>query len=122
MPRVKIKCRSLLIKDKIIKLLEILCSKEVHVTKMFEASDGFAVIALNEDNADRNFVREVVEELMKSGFTANILPELKVKKCVIITRVDDIIYDWKEEDIANEISLKYDWIGDELDTVYKSVR
>lgn len=85
--------------------------------KTIDASDGIAVLTLNEDNANRIFAGEVVEQLVGSGFSANIPPELRVKKSVIIIRVDDIIYDWKEEDIANEITLKNDWMEDDLDTV-----
>ena len=47
-------------------------------------------------------------------------PELKVKKSVIITRVDDLIYDcWKEEEIADELIRKNEWIGDKVDSVFK---
>ena len=119
MSRVKIKCRGPVSKDKKVKHLEILCCKEIHVTKIFDVLDGFAVLTLNEEHVDSIFTKEVRQKLEKYGYQPNMPPELKVKKSVIITRVDDLIYDWKEEEIAEELIRRNEWIGDELDSVIK---
>lgn len=122
MTRVKIKCKSPEERGKKIKLLEILCSSQIQVTKIFNASDGFAVLLLNEEQADRIFTKEIKAKLDSNGFNAILPPELKVKKSIIITRVDDIIYDRNTDEIADEIMLKNNWITDDVDTVYKFPR
>jgi len=119
MPRVKIKCRGQATRVRKTKLLEILCTKEIHITKIFDTNDGFAVLTLNEDHADTIFNREVREDLESNGYQPIMPPELKVKKSVIITKVDDIIFDWSIEEIADELILKNEWIGEELDSVFK---
>ncbi len=45
--------------------------------------------------------------------------KVKKKKSVIITRVDGMIYDWGEEEIFNELISKNNWIGEEIDSIYK---
>ena len=44
---------------------------------------------------------------------------LRVKKNVVLTRVDDAIYELGQEDITEELKLKNNWISDELDSLYK---
>ncbi len=117
MPREKIKCKRLIKKDKKLRLL-LLCSKEIQVTKAFDATDGFAVLTLNEEHADSVFTRELRDEVERNGYQPNMPPELKVKKTIII-RVDNLIYDWKEQEIPDEFILRNAWIGDELDFVFK---
>lgn len=80
MPRVKIKCRGPVNREKKVKLLEILCSNEIHVTKIFSATDGFAVLPLNEEHADSIVSREVMEVPERNGFSTNMPTKLKVKK------------------------------------------
>ncbi len=46
-------------------------------------------------------------------------PDLKAKKCVIILRADDVIYDRDTADIGEEIVRQNTWIGEELENVYK---
>ncbi len=117
MTRVKIKCKGLGSsgnKDKKIKLLEIMCTKEIHVTKIFNTNDGFALLLISEDNAEKIFTKELKDSLDKEGFYP-----LKVKKSIIVTRVEDLIYDRYEDEIAEELKLKNLWIGDEIDSVFK---
>ena len=65
--------------------LEILYCKEIHVTKIFDAPDWFAVLTLNEKHADSIFTKEVRQEMEIHGYQPNMPPDLKVKKSVIIT-------------------------------------
>ncbi len=60
--RVKIKCNTNT-KDYKLKLLEILCSKDVEVNRIIPAKDGFAVLTLNEDHANCIFKSDIKEEL-----------------------------------------------------------
>ena len=46
-------------------------------------------------------------------------PDLKAKKSVIIPRVDDLIYEWSNVDIGEELKRQNSWIGEELEAVYK---
>ena len=46
-------------------------------------------------------------------------PELKRKKSIIITRVDDIIYDRSIDEIADELANENTLIGEEIDSIYK---
>lgn len=45
-------------------------------------------------------------------------PDLKVKKSIIITRVDEHIYE-RGEEIIDELFIHIAWIGDEIQSVYK---
>ncbi len=101
------------------KLLEILCTKEIHVTKIFNTNDGFALLLLNEENAEKIFTKGLKDSLDREGFSPLMTPELKVKKSIIVTRVEDLIYDRYEDEIADELKLKNSWIGDAIDSVFK---
>ncbi len=89
------------------------------MTKVFTAPDGFAILLLNEEYADQVFSRQVKEELQQNGFTPLLPPELKVKKSVILTRLDDLIYDREEGEIIDEIVQHNSWVEDNIDTIYK---
>ncbi len=119
MTRVKIKCKNSDDKKIKTKLLEILCTKQIQVTKVFTAPDGFAILLYNEDHADKIFSRDIKTDLDSNGFTAVLPPELKSKKSVIITKVDDVIYDRSNDEIAQELSDNNTWIGAEIDAVFK---
>lgn len=77
---------------------------------------------LDENEADRIFNRDIQKELEKQDFTPVIPQQLKVKKSVIINRLSDIIYDRDVEEIEDELLLKNDWLGDEIDAIYKFPR
>ena len=118
MTRIKIKYKGPVSRESKRKLLDILCSKGIHIHKVFSANDGFALLTLNEEHADNVFSNEVKQELESKGFTAVIPPELRVKKSIIITRVDEEIYDRSEDEIIHELLAQNTWI-DEIHTVYK---
>ena len=83
MTRIKIKCRGNTNRERKIKLLEILCSKGIHVTKVFTSNDGFVILTLNEEHAENVFTTEIITQLDSNGFTATMPPDLKVKKKVL---------------------------------------
>ncbi len=119
MPRVKIKCRGAPSKEKKLKLLEILFSKEIHITKVFPANDGFALLLLNEEHVDKVFYRDIKEALEKENFTPILPPEQKVKRSVIVTRVDGVIYDEHEpNDIALEMEARNPWMEGEIEQLF----
>ncbi len=118
MTRVKIKCKGDPDRGRKIKLLEVLCTNEIHVTKIFNTPDGFALLLLNEDNADKIFSKKIKENLEKVDFSPILPPELKVKKSVIATSLDDLIYERDEDQIKEELIKSNDWIED-VDSVYK---
>ncbi len=118
MARIKIKCRPNT-KEKKLKLIEILCSREIEISRIITANDGFAVVTVNEQNADNIFIAEVRQELALHDFAPVMPPELKAQKSVIIPRVDELIYDWSIIEIGEEFLRKNTWIGEELENVYK---
>ncbi len=118
MARVKIKCKGKTGNEKK-KLLEILCSNQIHVTKVFTTPDGFALLLLNDEHADSIFTMKIKEILEKNDFIPVLPPELKVKKSVIVTKLDDLIYERNESEIKDELSRSNSWIGEEVDNVFK---
>lgn len=98
MTRIKIKSISSSDRDRKLKLIEILYSNEVHITRVFTAHDGFTVLTLNEDYADRIFSRHVKNRLEEDGFNPLIPVELKVKKSVLD--------EWGQDEITEELKLK----------------
>ncbi len=46
-------------------------------------------------------------------------PELKTKKSIIITRVDDAIDEYGENQMKEEFKDKNTWIGDDLDSIFR---
>ena len=97
----KIKCRDKTDREKKIKLVEILCGNDVHVNKVFDTNDGYALLLLDDDHADTIFTKKIKETLESNGFSPILPPELKVKKSVIVSRLDDLIYERNEESIKN---------------------
>ena len=116
---IKIKCRPNT-REKKLKLIEILCCREIKISRVINANDGFVVLTTNEQHADSIFKPDVKQELTRNNFIPVMPPELKAKKSVIIPRVDDLIYEWSELEIGEEITRQNSWIGEEgLEGIYK---
>ena len=90
MARIKIKCRQNT-KEKKLKLIEILCSRDIEISRIITSNDGFAVITVNEQHADSIFKAEISQELASHEFTPVMPPELRAQKSIIIPRIDDVI-------------------------------
>ncbi len=119
MTRVKIKCRGTPDRNKKLKLLEILFSHQVHVARCFIGNGGYIAIPNTETDGDRIFQKETKVDLEGHGFNPLMPAELKVKKSVIISKLDDVIYDREEEEIKDELTLKNTWMENELDSIFK---
>ncbi len=119
MAKIKIKCRQNNREQKL-KLLEILCTRDIEVSGFIPTYDGFVVLPINEHHADSIFNAEVKEQLEAHGFRPSLPPELKVKKSIILTRVEDIIYEKHILDIGEEIVKHNTWLDENSITdVYK---
>ncbi len=119
MPKIKIKSAGSSDNTRKRKLLEILFSHDVETYRVFPANDGFTVVTADEENGDKIFTNEVKSKLVDEGFNPIMPHELKIKKSVIVTRVDDAVYERGENDIIREFKDKNIWVGDDLDSIYK---
>ncbi len=119
MARIKIKSRQNG-KEQKLKLLEILCRKDIEMCRIITTHDGFVVLTINENSADCIFKKETKLDLSSHDFLPVLPPELRAKKSVIIPRVDDVVYEKNTVDIGEELIRHNSWIGeDDLEDVYK---
>ncbi len=95
----------------------ILYRKDIDVSRIFTANDGFAILSATKNHDELIFKSDTKEELTSRGFFPVMPPELKTKKRIIIPRVDDIVYERSLIDIGEEVSNQNDWIGDEVEGV-----
>ena len=65
------------------------------------------------------FSKTILDTLTNNDFTAILPPELRVKKSVIASRINDLIYEKDEETIKRELIKCNTWIGEDLDTIFK---
>ena len=119
MTRIKVKCPNAKDKAKKLKLVEILSRNDADITKVFDATDGFAVLLLNDDHTDHLFAAEVKNELQANGFSPIMPPKLRAKRSAIISRVDELIYCRNQEEMTDELISHNTWIGDEIENVFK---
>ncbi len=119
MARIKIKCRNPN-KDSKLKLIEILCKKDIEISRCLSIHDGFVVITLNEEHADNIFASDTKQELAINDLTPMVPPDLKARKSAIIPRVDNLIYENQATEIEEELLRENDWIQEgEIESVYK---
>ncbi len=119
MPKIKIKSVGSSDNTRKRTLLEILFTHDVETYRVFPANDGFTVVTADEENGDKLFTNAVKSKLIDEGFNPIMPHELKIKKSVIVTRVDDAVYERPENDIIREFKDKNIWVGDDLDSIYK---
>ena len=79
------------------------------VTRMIHTHDAIITITSSDKDADTIFSPEVLRKLGEKGFNPIISPELKFQKTVILTRLDDLIYDNSLDDIKTEINRSQTW-------------
>ena len=119
MARIKIKCRSNT-RDEKLKLIEIFGTREIEVSGFIPTHDGFVALTLSEEHADSIFNAQNKEYLESQGFRPIMPPELKVKKSVIIQRVEDVIYEKNVVDIGQQLEDHNSWIGEGgISDIYK---
>ncbi len=105
-------------KNKKLKLLEILFTHRIQISRCFVANDGYAVLPLSEVDGDKIFMTDVKTNLEGKGFNPLMPAALRVKKSVI-ARVGSVIYDHEEEEIKDELITKNNWLQDDLDSIFK---
>ncbi len=119
MPKIKIKSVGSSNNDRKRKLLEILFRNNIETYRVFTAGDGFTIVPADEENGDKIFTNDVKSKLTDEGFIPIMAYELKIKKSVIVNRVDDAVYERNENEMMDEFSDKNNWIGGDLDSIYK---
>ncbi len=118
MARMKIKCRPNNREQKL-KLIGILSTKDIKISRIIAIHDGLAVLTLNELHADCIFNAHTKSDIKSHGFNAIMPPELRVKKSVILSRVNEIIHEKHVIDIGEELQKQIPWIGEEIVDIYK---
>lgn len=119
MARVKFKCRGKQDREKKVKLLELLCSNEIRIVDIFETPDGFVLLFENDKQANKVFTKNIIDILANNEFTPVLPPELRVKRSVIASRLNDLIYERNEDEIKTELIKCNSWIGEDIDSVFK---
>ncbi len=120
MARIKIKTRNPPNHENKLKLLEILNSNDIEISRIFTTRDSFAVLTVHEHDTDNLFASAIKDVLEKNDFFPILPPELRAKKSVIIPRVDDVIYEKNVVDFGEELVSKNDWITlEDIENIYK---
>ncbi len=121
MARVKFKCKGKPERSKKLKLLETLCKHEIPTVDIQDLkSDGFLLTFENESHVDKVFARDAKKDLTDEGFTPLLPLELKVKKSIIATRVNELIYEIDEEELKQELADCNSWFEEgDIDSIYK---
>ena len=101
------------------RLLHLL-APEVKVTQLIPARDAIVVVTATTRDADSMFSAAKLTSLEKDGFSAIMPLNLKAHRTVICTRLDDLAYDNKVEDIMDEIEKEQTWA--KVQEVYKFPR
>lgn len=96
-------------------ILEIL-APGVKVTGFKIIRDGAIVILDNENDIDK-LLHDKTEALKKKNYEPLIPPEIRAKRTVVLTRIEDIIYENSEQEIHDEIENKQEWA--KVTNVYK---
>lgn len=118
MARVKIKSDNTKDPRRTSKLLEILSTNDVYVTRLIPVNDGFIVLTSGDNELDKIFNNTTDKLLEENDFTPQIPPELSANRSVLLFKVDNHIFGNSERDIKTEIETRNDWVG-KVTRVYK---
>lgn len=83
-----------------IKLLRILSCQNVYA-RIITTHESYTVITNLDTDLDKIVSKELLRELKEEKFTPVTPPDLKTKRNVILTRLDDYIYNQNEAEIKN---------------------
>ena len=120
MARVKIKHKNAKDRKTKSQLLQTLALQHIYVTRIIELHDGLVVLTKTNEDTDKILSKEVSKELKKKNFDPITPPEIKAKRSVILTRLDDYIYKNTKEDLRQELIANNLWIQDEdIEEVFK---
>ena len=100
-------------------LLEILSRNLIYVTKIIQVQEGFLIITSSDAELDKVFNTTTSDDLNQHNFLPQIPPELKASRSIIITSVDQHIYNNNEDVIIEDLYKNNDWIKDNIDQMYK---
>ena len=123
MPKVKIKHKhSKDGKNKIL-LLQILAENHIYATRIPTTFDGFIVLTRTDEDIEKILSKELSIKLKSKSFLPVIPPELKAKRTVIMTRLDDYIYKNTLDVLTEELIANNEWISeDDIEEIYKFPR
>lgn len=118
MARVKIKTANSKDPRRKSKLLEILSTNNIYVTRIITVNDGFVVLTDSDSDMDRIFNNKTDKELKEKDFQPQIPPQLKANRSIKAFRVDSYIYNHTEDAIIQELTEKNEWVGN-ITQLYK---
>lgn len=118
MPRVKIKVNNPKDPNKKDSLLNILSRYDIYPTDVMQIQDGYVIITTDDDQ-DKLFQEKIKEEFNQQDFNTITPPELKAKRSVIAFNLNSHIYNNNEDEMKEEIIAHNQWIGENIDTVFK---
>ena len=120
MGRVKIKHKKAKEKRYKGELLQILALQHIYATKIIQTNDGFVVLTRTDDDSDKILSKEISKQLKDKNYEPVTPQELKAKRSILLTRLDDYIYQNSEDDIRHEITQQNEWIKmDDIEGLYK---
>lgn len=111
MARVKIKSDNPKDPRRSTKLLEILASNDVYISRLIQLHDGFVALTASDEDLDKIFNNVIDKILEENNFSPQIPAQLNAQRSVLLFRVCNHIYSNTEADIKEEIELKNDWTG-----------
>lgn len=101
------------------KLLEILSTHDVYVTKIIETRDAFVILTNTDQDLDKIFNGTTEGKLEENNFFPQLPPALQSQRSVMIFNVDQYIYDHHEADMEQEITEKNRFTQGEINTLFK---
>lgn len=100
------------------KLLEILSSNDIYVTRIIPINDGYNILTINENELDMIFNGTNNKTLKDHDLNPVIPLQLKANRTILIFKVDNHIYQNTEAEIKNEIQDKNEW-ATQIHQIYK---
>lgn len=121
MARVKIKSSNPKDPRRKTKLLEILSTNDIYVTRLIPTNDGFIILTSNENELDKIFNNTTDKQLERNEFSPQMPPQLSANRSVLLFKVDNHIFENSESSIKEELQNQNEWVG-EITQIYKFPR
>ncbi|KAK8394291.1 hypothetical protein O3P69_006472 [Scylla paramamosain] len=87
------------------RLLQLL-APTVRVTRLIPTADAVIVLTATDKDTDAVFQDDVLQKLSQDNYTAILPPELKAKRTVICSRLDDLVYQHHAEELREEVEIQ----------------
>lgn len=91
------------------KLLNILGTSSIRVTRLIPTRDAVIVLTGSDKDSDGIFREDVQARLTEAGFEAVMPPELRCQRAVICFRLDDLLAEYDTAEIQAEIERCQSW-------------